>query len=481
MFLIDKYIPKTFNELYFHKNIYNFLQKMSEDESIPHLIFSGIFGKKTMVKLFLQMLYGNEVTQTKQIKYIISGSGNNANEEYFTESSFHIEINPKGTNNDRYLIQDVINSYAQRSNYNIFSSKHNFKIIVIYNTQKMLSSVQFSLRRTIEKYSDTCRFILITDSVTKIIKPLLSRCKNIKLKYPDKYEIIGYTISIAKKESINISLNRLTYIVNNGQNIKDILWLLQLFRTFDLYVNQMKNLMKTYEDIIKNINIVDKTIENKIENEIENEIENDIKTFLQDFERIITNLEFQFVNINGFINKWGTKFYDYFKLKLKELLIHNDYKKYFSSAVNFTTKFNKSKIKQIRLNIDDKKNKYQLLITDLYIFFDKFIKLIKLCEIKLDKDIVIDQLIKHIVNCNYNEFDEIRDIYFNMTITNFSSTYIIKCILNKILSFDSIEDEKKMQIVQICSDVEYQMIIGRREIIQYDLLIIMIMNVINKK
>ena len=94
MFLIDKYIPKSFNELYFHKNIYNFLQKMSEDESIPHLIFSGVFGKKTMVKLFLEMLYGEEVTKTKQIKYIISGSGNNANEEYFTESPFHIEINP---------------------------------------------------------------------------------------------------------------------------------------------------------------------------------------------------------------------------------------------------------------------------------------------------------------------------------------------------------------------------------------------------
>jgi hypothetical protein len=45
MFLIDKYIPKSFQHLYFHKNIYNFLQKMSEDESIPHLIFSGIFGK----------------------------------------------------------------------------------------------------------------------------------------------------------------------------------------------------------------------------------------------------------------------------------------------------------------------------------------------------------------------------------------------------------------------------------------------------
>ena len=469
MFLIDKYVPKSFEYLYFHKNIYTFLQKMSEDESIPHLIFSGIFGKKTMVKLFLEMLYGEEVKKTKQIKYIISGSGNNANEEYFTESPFHIEINPKGTNNDRYLIQDVINQYAQRSNYNIFKCKHNFKIIVIYNTQKMLSSVQFSLRRTIEKYSDTCRFILITDSITKIIKPLISRCKNIKLRYPDKYEIIKYIISIAKKESINVSLNRLSYIVYNGHSIKDILWLLQLFKTFDLYSNQMKNIMSTYEEILKNIGIENNTIDVNI------------KTFLQSFQNIIINLNFQFININNFINKWGTQFYDNFKVKLKNIINSNDYKKYFSSAINFTTKFNKTKIKLIKFNVDDKKNKYQLLIVDLYVFFDKFIKLIKLCEIKLDKDIIIDRLITHIVNCNYNEFDKIRDIYFNMTITNFSSTDIIKSIINKILLIESIDDGKKMEIVQICSDVEYQMIIGRREIIQYDLLIIMIMNIINKK
>ena len=66
-----------------------------------------------------------------------------------------------------------------------------------------------------------------------------------------------------------------------------------------------------------------------------------------------------------------------------------------------------------------------------------------------------------------------------MSITNFSSTDIIKNIINRILLIDSISDDKKMEIVQICSDVEYQMIIGRRDIIQYDLLIIMIMNIIN--
>jgi DNA polymerase III delta prime subunit len=469
MFLIDKYIPTSYSDLYFHKNIYNFLQQMSFDESIPHLIFSGIFGKKTMVKIFLEMLFGDEVNKTKQIKYVISGSGNNANEEYFTESPFHIEINPKGTNNDRYLIQDVINQYAQRSNYNIFKSKHNFKIIVIYNTQKILSSVQFSLRRTIEKYSDTCRFILITNSITKIIKPLISRCKNVRLRYPEKHEIINYIITISTKESIHLSLNRLTYIITYGENIKDILWLLQLFRTFDLYSNEMKNLMKNYEFLLQTFSLQNKSILAYIDN------------FLDTFFNHIKNLDFQFININTFINKWGTLFYDQFKNKFKDIINATDYKKYFSSALNFTTKFNKNIIKKIKFNIDDKKNKNQIFLTDFTMFFDKFIKIIKLCEIKLDKDIVVNKLITHIVNCNYNEFDEIRDIYFNMSITNFTSTEIIRNIINKILQIDSIEDKKKMEIVQICSDVEYQMIIGRREIIQFDLLILMIMNIISKK
>ncbi len=442
---------------------------MSDDESIPHLIFSGIFGKKTMVKLFLEMLYGVEVNKTKQIKYIISGSGNNANEEYFTESPYHIEINPKGTNNDRYLIQDVINQYALRSNYNIFQSKHNFKIIVIYNTQKMLSSVQFSLRRTIEKYSDTCRFIIITNSITKIIKPLISRCKNIRLRYPEKYEIIKYVISIANKESIPITLNRLTYITTYGDNIKDILWMLQLFSTFDLYVHEMKKLMITYENIAESFNIINKSLTN------------DINTFLKLFENIILNLDFQFKNINRFINEWGNKFYGHFKSKLKELISSADYLKYFSSTIYFVSRFDKNLSKKIKLNIDDKKNKYQTCLLDLHMFFDKFIKILQSCEIKLDKDIVINRLINHIVNCNYNEFDEIRDIYFNMSITNFSSTDIIKAIVTKIIEINSISDYKKMEIVKLCSDVEYRMIIGRREIIQYDMLIIMIMNIISKK
>jgi len=439
---------------------------MSDDESIPHLIFHGQFGKKTMVKIFLGMLFGDQVYNTKQVKYIIFGSGNNANEEYFTESPFHIEIHPKGTNNDRHLVQDVINQYAQRSYYNIFKNKHNFKIIVIHNTHKMLSSVQFSLRRTIEKYSDTCRFILITNSVTKIIKPLLSRCKCIKLQYPEKHELIKYTLHIAGKENIKLSLDQLTYVINKIENIKDILWYIQLFRTFNLYVKKLEDLIYTYKKIGQTLNF-NTYLVNIFTNK-----------FLTEIKNANINVLFQFKNLNRFINEWGTKFYDIAKVKISNLVSTPDYDKYFSTCTKFIKKFNKNEFKKIKFKNDDKKFKNNDLVLDLHIFMMNFIKILNLFEIKLDSEIIIDKLIKMILTCSVDNFDEIRDIYFNMSITNYTGTDIIKNIVNRILLLPILSDEKKVKIVQLCSDVEYNMIIGRREIIQFDLLIIMIMDII---
>jgi DNA polymerase III delta prime subunit len=70
MFYIDKYIPGNNQPHYFHKSTYNFLNLISNDESIPHLIFHGLdgIGKKTMMKTFLEYLYGDDVKRTKLIK-----------------------------------------------------------------------------------------------------------------------------------------------------------------------------------------------------------------------------------------------------------------------------------------------------------------------------------------------------------------------------------------------------------------------------
>jgi replication factor C subunit 3/5 len=131
MFFIDKYIPNNNNLNFFHKETYNFLKNISNDESIPHIIFHGMdgIGKKSMIKIFLRYLFGSGVDDVKQVKYIVSGSGNKTNEEYFIESNYHIDIIPKGNNNDRYLIQDVVKKYASSTNYNVFNSRHKFNLL----------------------------------------------------------------------------------------------------------------------------------------------------------------------------------------------------------------------------------------------------------------------------------------------------------------------------------------------------------------
>jgi len=465
MFLIDKYNYFS-GKIYFHKNIYNFLNQLSDDESMTHLLFTGIegIGKKTMVKMFLEMLFGEDVHKTKYVKYSISSSDNKINDEYFIESNYHIEINPRGNNNDRYLIQDVVKKYAINSSFNMYNSKHNFKIIVIHNIHKMLLSVQFSLRRTIEKYSDKCRFVLLTNSLNKVIKPLVSRCSCIKMLYPSEDEIINYCISLSKKELIKLTLNRLTYILNNSNNLKDILWHLELFKTQDIYIKNLNNIFIDICNIFKNLEIDAKFLDT-----IELNLQNDI-----------LNLNFLNKNINKTINYIGNTIFNKLKNKINHYIDDNDLDKYLNCCKTFMIKFNKKTYKKIKY-INIKKNKLDEKLIDFKELLNKCFVIINLCVINTDKDLIYNKLIDLILLKDIEIFDEIRNIFFNLIITNFSGTDIITNILIKLINNDKIKETHKVNIISLCKEVEYNMLKGRREINQFDMLIINIIDILNSR
>lgn len=228
------------SKCFFHKDILRKLKKISTDDSLPHIIFYGNpgSGKKTLINLFLELIFDKSIYNLDDSKYVVMSSGNIENEVIVKQSDHHIIIEPNNNNFDRYLIQDIVKEYARRYPLCIFESSREFKMVEINHLDNLSYYAQTSLRRTIEKYSKTCRFIMWCYSLSKVIEPIRSRCLCIHVPTQSDDELIKWTFNIASLEKINLNFNTLTDIVETSDgNLKNILWKLDMYK----YCNQITN------------------------------------------------------------------------------------------------------------------------------------------------------------------------------------------------------------------------------------------------
>lgn len=228
MFFVDKYRPHTKKNSKFHKEILDMLEIMSKDRAIPHIIMYGPdgAGKRTIINIFLGMLFGPNAHNTKDIPYEIVSCGGKKTTEKVRQSNYHIEINPKSTNYDRYLIHDIVKGYAKSKSLNtIFEKNKQFKLVLINNVDKLSFCAQAALRRTMERYNDKCRFIMWCSSLSKVIDPLQSRCICQRVPAPSDNELFRYIFEISIKENIILKLEDYSTIVSKSNgNIKKALW-----------------------------------------------------------------------------------------------------------------------------------------------------------------------------------------------------------------------------------------------------------------
>lgn len=279
-FLVDKYIPSCVDDIidpaydyydnisgtinndwknmdpskcYFHKEILQKLKTISSDDCLPHIIFYGNpgTGKKTLINLFLEQIFDKSVYNLDDSKYNVISSGNIENEVIVKQSDHHIIIEPGNNNFDRYLIQDIVKEYARRYPLCIFESSREFKMVQINHLDNLSYYAQTSLRRTIEKYSKTCRFIMWCYSLSKVIEPLRSRCLCIHVPTQTEEELIKWTFNIASLEKIKLNFNVLTDIVetSNG-NLKNILWKLDMYKYYGKITNSYQKILNTLIDEI---------------------------------------------------------------------------------------------------------------------------------------------------------------------------------------------------------------------------------------
>jgi replication factor C small subunit len=79
-----------------------------------------------------------------------------------------------------------------------------FKIIFLDEADALTKEAQQALRRTMENYTSTCRFVLSCNYSSKIIDPIQSRCVVFRFKLLEKKDIEKVIKKIAENEKITI-------------------------------------------------------------------------------------------------------------------------------------------------------------------------------------------------------------------------------------------------------------------------------------
>lgn len=186
----EKYRPRDFSEILGHNEIVKRAKAFVHSKNMPHLLFSGPAGsgKTTLALIIARKFFGS------------------AWKENFLELNASDE---RGID----VIRQKVKSFARTK---AFSGP--FKIIFLDESDALTKEAQQALRRTMEMFTGTCRFILSCNTSSKIIDPIQSRCSIFRFRVFDKKDVTKIVDKIAKQEKFKITTKAIEslYSVSRG-------------------------------------------------------------------------------------------------------------------------------------------------------------------------------------------------------------------------------------------------------------------------
>jgi len=173
----EKFRPSKFSDVVGQDAIIKRVEALTNSLNIPHLLFAGPAGtgKSTLALTVVKELF----------------------KENWKEN--YLELNASDERGINIVREKVKNFARTKSLGNV-----PFKVIFLDEADALTPEAQQALRRTMENYSATCRFVFSCNYSSKIIDPIQSRCVIFRFKLLEKKDIEKVILKIAESENLTI-------------------------------------------------------------------------------------------------------------------------------------------------------------------------------------------------------------------------------------------------------------------------------------